>query len=206
MISFLRGKVAEKSDGCVVMDVGGIGCRVFVSPRTSAGLPSAGEEAKVYTYLSVREDAIWLYGFLTADDLAVFRELITVSGVGPKAAMGLLGAMSADDLRFAVFSDDEKTIARAPGIGPKTAKKLILELKDRLKLEDALPGGGEDAETEASAAGTASAGADVSEAVQALVALGYTNAEALRAVRKVEISDGMQTQDILKKALKMIGL
>lgn len=205
MISYLRGEVASVADGYAVLDVGGVGYRVFISPRTAAGLPPAGSEAKLFTYLSVREDALWLYGFLTGDDLEVFRELITVSGVGPKAAMGLLGAMSANDLRFAVFSDDEKAIARAPGIGPKTAKKLILELKDRLKLEDALPEGAGKSSGEGAAAVSA-AQADASEAVQALIALGYSNSEALKAVQKIEVTADMTTQDILKTALKVIGL
>lgn len=202
MISYVRGELAEVWEGMAVVDVNGIGCRVFITDRDAQKLPPIGEPVKLYTYMSVREDAIWLYGFLSEDDRQVFRQLLMVSGVGPKAALGILSAMSANDLRFAVFSDDVKTISKAPGIGAKTARKLILELKDRLKLEDSLDqtaGLGEEA------AATA-AGIDVSEAVEALVALGYSNAEALRAVKQIKVTSGMKTEDILGEALKVIGL
>lgn len=205
MIAFLRGKLAGAKDGAAYVDVNGVGYRVFVSGRDLNDLPPAGENVKLYTYLSVREDAIWLYGFLSEEDREVFRQLLAVSGVGPKAALGILSAFSASDLRFAVFSDDVKAISKAPGIGPKTAKKLILELKDRLKLEDALPGGGE-AIPEPDGMAAHSGDIDVSEAVQALVALGYSGTEALRAVRQVKITGDMKTEDILGEALKVIGL
>ena len=189
----------------VVVEVGGVGFEVLVSVRDAADMPPAGEDVKLYTYMSVSEDAIRLYGFLSQDDLNVYKTLITVSGVGPKAALGILGVLSANDVRFAVFSEDDKALARAPGIGGKTAKKLILELKDKLKLEDAIQGadaGFQSAEVSSSAA----IDAELADAVQALTALGYSNSEALRAVRKVKVTEEMSTQDILKQALKQIGL
>ena len=206
MITYLRGTVASVSDGQVILEVSGVGYRIFISSRDAALMPPAGEETKVWTYLSVSEDAMRLYGFLSEDDLNVYRTLIGISGVGPKAGLAILGSMSANDLRFAVFSDDVKAICRAPGIGTKTAKKLILELKDRLKLEDAL------GVTDAGGAGPDAAQApdlleeERSEAAQALIALGYSNSEALSAVRKVRVTEDMGTQDILKQALKYIGL
>ncbi len=189
----------------VVVEVGGVGFEVLVSVRDAADMPPAGEDVKLYTYMSVSEDAIRLYGFLSQDDLNVYKTLITVSGVGPKAALGILGVLSANDVRFAVFSEDDKALAKAPGIGGKTAKKLILELKDKLKLEDAIQGadvGFQSAEVSSSAA----IDAELADAVQALTALGYSNSEALRAVRKVKVTEEMSTQDILKQALKQIGL
>ncbi len=189
----------------VVVEVGGVGFEVLVSVRDAADMPPAGEDVKLYTNMSVSEDAIRLYGFLSQDDLNVYKTLITVSGVGPKAALGILGVLSANDVRFAVFSEDDKALARAPGIGGKTAKKLILELKDKLKLEDAIQGadaGFQSAEVSSSAA----IDAELADAVQALTALGYSNSEALRAVRKVKVTEEMSTQDILKQALKQIGL
>ena len=205
MISFLRGEVASVLQDRVILEVGGVGFEVLVSTRDAADMPPAGEDVKLHTYMSVSQDAIRLYGFLSQDDLSVYKALISVSGIGPKAALGILGALSANDLRFAVFSDDDKAITRAPGIGPKIAKKLILELKDRLNLEDAIQAGGDD-----SSAGTSPASplpdAELSDAVQALTSLGYSGSEALRAVRKVKITDGMSTQDILKQALKLIGM
>ena len=205
MISFLRGEVASVLQDRVILEVGGVGFEVLVSTRDAADMPPAGEDVKLHTYMSVSQDAIRLYGFLSQDDLSVYKALISVSGIGPKAALGILGALSANDLRFAVFSDDDKAITRAPGIGPKIAKKLVLELKDRLNLEDAIQAGGDD-----SSAGTLPASplpdAELSDAVQALTSLGYSGSEALRAVRKVKITDGMSTQDILKQALKLIGM
>ena len=205
MISFLRGEVAQVLPYRVVVEVGGVGFEVLVSVRDAADMPPAGEDVKLYTYMSVSEDAIRLYGFLSQDDLNVYKTLITVSGVGPKAALGILGVLSANDVRFAVFSEDDKALAKAPGIGGKTAKKLILELKDKLKLEDAIQGadvGFQSAEVSSSAV----IDAELADAVQALTALGYSNSEALRAVRKVKVTEEMSTQDILKQALKQIGL
>ena len=202
MISYLKGELAGAGEGMAVVDVGGMGFRVFITDRDQADLPAVGEPVQLYTYLSVREDAIWLYGFLSEEDRQVFRQLLTVSGVGPKAALGILSALSANDLRFAVFSDDVKAISKAPGVGLKTAKKLILELKDRLKLEDVIPGGGNmDEET-----GSHAQDVDVTEAVEALVTLGYSSSEALRAVKRVKMAGNMKTEDILGEALKVIGL
>ena len=202
MISYVRGELAGAAEGLAVVDVNGIGCRVFITDRDSQHLPQGGEPVKLYTYMSVREDAIWLYGFLAEDDRQVFRQLLGVSGVGPKAALGILSAMTANDLRFAVFSDDVKAISKAPGIGAKTAKKLILELKDRLKREDSLnaPGGFDQEEADPAA------GTNVSDAVAALTALGYSGSEALKAVRQVRVTKDMKTEDILGEALKVIGL
>ena len=202
MISYLKGELAGAGEGIAVVDVGGMGFRVFITDRDQADLPAVGEPVQLYTYLSVREDAIWLYGFLSEEDRQVFRQLLTVSGVGPKAALGILSALSANDLRFAVFSDDVKAISKAPGVGLKTAKKLILELKDRLKLEDAIPEGGSMDEE----AGSHMQDTDVTEAVEALVTLGYSSSEALRAVKRVKMDGNMKTEVILGEALKVIGL
>ena len=205
MISFLRGEVAQVLPDRVVVEVGGVGYEVLVSTRDAADMPPAGEDVKLHTYMSVSQDAIRLYGFLSQDDMNVYKTLISVSGIGPKAALGILGTLSANDVRFAVFSDDDKALSRAPGIGSKIAKKLILELKDKLNLEDAIQAGADDF----AAAGTETSpavDAELADAVQALTALGYSNSEALRAVRKVKITEGMQTQDILKQALKYIGM
>lgn len=208
MITFLRGKVAAVSDGLLVLDVNGVGFRVFISGRDMEKMPSAGKEVKIHTFLSVREDAMLLYGCLSPDDLTLFKAMISVSGVGPKAALGILSAMSANDIRFAVFSDDVKAISKAQGIGPKTAKKLILELKDKLKLEDALDGGSQAEDTEAAPAEAPSgvkAQKAVQDAVSALIALGYANSDALRAVRSVTVTEEMSTEEILKRALRQMS-
>lgn len=197
MIAFLRGEVAAVSENRLVLDVNNVGYQMFISARDAAEMPSVGEEVKIHTYLSVREDAMQLFGFLSEDDLEVYKLLLNVNGIGPKAGLGILSVLSADDLRFAVLSDDAKTIAKAPGIGNKTAQKLILELKDKLSLEDAFEKKLKKAEKNTSALE-----ANKSEAVQALVALGYSNSDALRAVKKVDITEDMDTEAILKQALR----
>ena len=186
----------------MILDVGHIGYRVFVTGRDAGRMPPCGEQVLLHTYLNVKEDLFQLYGFLDADDLKVFRLLLNVSGVGPKAALGVLSALTADDLRFAILSDDSKTISKAPGIGSKTAKKMILELKDKFTLEDAFEQKLAHAKEEA----PAEAGSDAkAEAVQALAALGYSAADALRAVQRAEITDEMTTEEILKAALRQMA-
>ena len=143
-----------------------------------------------------------LYGFLSKDDLAMFRLLLGVNGIGPKAALGALSGITADELRFAVLSDDVKTISKAPGIGKKTAQKLILELKDKLKLEDAFEMKMAHQQEAAAAMGGESGENGHQEAVEALVALGYSSTDALRAVRKVTDVDPNDVEAILKAALK----
>lgn len=199
MIAFLKGKVVSVSENRLVLDVNDVGFQISITSRDAARMPSVGHQVLLYTYLSVREDAMQLFGFLSEDDLEIYRLLIGVSGIGPKAGLGILSVLSADDLRFAVLADDAKAIARAPGVGNKTAQKLILELKDKLSLEEAI---------EKKLDNAADGGLDLQEnknqAVQALVALGYSGSEALRAVKQVEISPDMDTEDILKQALKKI--
>lgn len=203
MIAYIRGILAyrEPEEHLVIVETGGVGYGILVSGRDLDLLPGHGEEIRLYTYLQVKEDGLQLYGFLTREDQKLFRLLIGVSGIGPKGALGILTALSADDLRFAVLSEDAKTIARAPGIGHKTAQKLILELKDKLKLEDAF-----EARLAKTDPGTGAEGlgltAAKNEAVEALTALGYSQTDALKAVRQVEPTEEMGVEELLKAALK----
>lgn len=199
MISYLRGTLAAFEEDKIIIDVGGVGYGVFMSGQAMGRLPAVGNEVKIHTYLNVKEDAMQLYGFLSRDDLTVFKLLIGVNGIGPKGGLGILAALSPDDLRFAVLSGDVKAICAAPGIGKKTAEKLILELKDKLNLEDTLDRIASEA---GSVAGTESHSQIQSEAVQALVALGYGSTEALKTVRSVNLTEDMSVEDILKEALK----
>ena len=137
MYAYIKGVLADVEEESVVVEAGGIGYRIYTTGQTFDYLPVVGEEVKLYTYLNVREDAMILYGFLTKDDLRVFKLLIGVNGIGPKGALAVLSVMTTDDLRFAVLGDDAKVIAKAPGIGAKTAQRVILELKDKLSLEEA---------------------------------------------------------------------
>ena len=198
MISYIRGELAAVLERRVIVDAGGIGYSISMPERLVGLLPPAGNTVKIYTYLHVKEDGMQLFGFLTEDDLEVFKLVIGVSGIGPKGGLNILSQLSADDLRFAVFSNDVKAISAAQGIGRKSAEKLILELKDKLRIEDALEG----REAEASDITVFSDGTLQNDAVAALTALGYSGQEALKAVKKVEISRGMEAEDVLKEALR----
>ena len=193
MISFVKGTVADIGENFLIMENGGLGYEIYM---TGQDLEKAhiGDEKKIHTFLYVREDILQLYG--------MFKLLIGVNGVGPKGALGILSGISADELRFAVLSDDVKTISKAPGIGKKTAQKMILELKDKLKLEDAFEMKLAHQQEEV-AAGASDLRDSRQEAVEALVALGYSSADALRAVRKVpEEVQADDVEAILRAALK----
>ena len=198
MITYIRGILEGMEEDKVIVDVGGVGYGIYMAGTAMGRLPALGKEVKIHTYLHVKEDLMQLYGFLTRDELRVFRLLIGVSGIGPKGALAILSVMTTDDLRFAVLGDDAKAIAKAPGVGTKTAQRLILELKDKMSLEDAFEQKfektGEPAENHAQ--GTKN------EAVQALVALGYSSSEALRALNGIEITEETDVEEILKMALK----
>ena len=203
MYSYIKGELSEiVAENHIVVENGGIGYNIYIPGQVLSLLPGVGEEVKIYTYLCVREDAFILYGFLTRDDLNVFKLLIGVSGIGPKGALAILSVMSTDDLRFAVLSDDAKAIAKAPGVGNKTAQRLIIELKDKLSLEDAF-------EQRLSHIQEAVSGNGLkgirNEAVEALVSLGYSSAEALKVLRDIEITEDSSVEDILKLALKQMA-
>lgn len=199
MISYIRGRLVAIEEEKVVVDVNGVGYGVFMPKQSIMLLPAIGSEVKIHTFLNVKEDALQLYGFLTKDDMEVFKLVIGVSGIGPKGGLNILSQLSADGLRFAVLSDDVKAISASPGIGKKTAEKLILELKDKLSLEDAI------AHSQANKVSSVAEDRRIqTDAVQALVALGYGNADALRAVKKVEITENVKVEDVLKAALKYL--
>ncbi len=202
MISYIKGELTEVFDNSIVVEnSSGIGMNIMVPGSVLERMPVIGSEVKIYTYLHVKEDALTLYGFLNRDDLSVFRLLITVNGIGPKGAIGILSTITPDDLRFAVLSDDVKAICAAPGIGAKTAQKLIIELKDKLKLEDAFEMKMAHNESEAVS------GTDArSDTIQALMALGYGRSEAVKAVSMIDGSDGKDSEALLKEALRKLAL
>lgn len=202
MYAYIKGELAETNPDYIVIETGGIGYQVFISGQTFEYLPVVGEEIKVYTYLYLREDAMILYGFLTKDDLELFKLLISVSGIGPKGGLAILSALSADDLRFAVLSGDSKAISKAPGVGAKTAQRVILELKDKMSLEDAFEKKSEHVQN----LKISGNGQVRNDAVMALTALGYSSAESLKAVSAVEITEEMDVEAVLKAALKHMSL
>ena len=209
MIAYIKGEIIDISEDNLILEVNQIGYNIRISPGTAGRLPGIGEEVKIYTYTYVREDAFLLYGFLTKDDLDIFRRLITVNGIGPKGGLAILSVMTADNLRFAILSGDAKAIAKAPGIGAKTAERVILDLRDKVSLEESLEksfaGGTGLGQDMAGAAGSPKAAKARNEAVEALSALGYSPSEALKAVKKVEITDGMDTEEVLKQALRKMN-
>lgn len=198
MIAFIKGILDTVSEDRIIVENQGVGFEILVPGSVAQALPQVGNTVKIYTYTYVREDVLQLYGFLTKDGMDMFKLLITVNGIGPKGALGILSVMDVDTLRLAILSDDAKSIAKAPGIGAKTASKLVLELKDKCHLEDILESGME-------ASQPLSGGVDNearNDAIQALVALGYSATEATAAIRKTEVTPDMTVEDILKQSLK----
>lgn len=184
MIAMIEGIVIEKNENEVLlMTAGGVGYRVMCSVGVLSTLPAAGQSCRLFTYLSVREDAMELYGFGSKDEKDMFKRLISVSGIGAKSALAVLGSMPLSDLRLAILTGDAAALSRAPGIGKKTAQRISLELKDKL-TQDALSFGGEAVDTVIPADPV---GADpVSEAILALQSLGYTPQEAAGALKGVK--------------------
>ncbi len=199
MIAFVRGEIADISEDNVVLDVGGIGYNIKISTQTAQKLAGVGQEVMLHTYTCVREDAFQLFGFLTRDELSIFKKLITVNGIGPKGGLAILSVMSADDLRFAIVSGDAKAIAKAPGIGAKTASRVILDLKDKVSVEETLIQREMNAYAASGEGGNRQA---ENEAVEALVALGYSPSDAVKAVKKASAPADADVEMILKLALK----
>ena len=200
MIAVIEGTVLEKSEGeVVVMTAGGVGYRLQCSMNTLSVLPPAGDNCRLYTHMNVREDLMELFGFLHRDERDMFRRLISVSGIGPKSALFVLGSMPLSDLRLAILTGDAVALSRAPGVGKKTAQRISLELKDKL-AKDALTGG-IDAETLVFPAEDAPAADALSEAMQALKALGYSPQEAASALKGVK-DQAATADEMIKQALR----
>lgn len=201
MIAFLQGTVADVEEEAIVLDVNHVGYRIIVPSSLPAQLPPPGQEVRIHTYLSIREDAAVLYGFLTKEELHTFKQLITVNGVGPKAGLSILSALGTEGFRLAVLSQDAKAISRAPGIGSKTAQRILLDLKDKVSLSDTFVA----REAQAYQAGLPGAETPgAADAVQALTALGYSSSEALKAVRRVPDTAEKDSEQVLKEALKYL--
>lgn len=201
MYAYLKGTVEEIAEDNLVLEVNQVGYNIKVSSRTVNAIQGIGSFVKIYTYTLVREDSFSLFGFLTRDDLDIFKKLITVNGIGPKGGLAILSIMSADELRFAIIAGDAKAISKAPGIGAKTAERVILDLKDKVTLDEALtPKVG----SVSVSLSDENIGNAKNEAIEALVALGYSASDALRAVKQVEITENSSAEEILKSALKYI--
>ncbi len=202
MISYIKGSLEEQREDSVVVECQGIGYDIKTPDLTNRNI-KIGEKIKVYTYMYVREDTLCLYGFLSREEREVFQMLISVNGIGPKAAIAILSTLTIEELAYAVLSDDVKTISKTPGIGPKGAKRLIIELKDKLKIEEVF--GIEQEILEETKEQQRKEEEDAQYiAVQGLISLGYSNAEALRAVRRVKEREEMDAETLLKAALRNV--
>lgn len=205
MISYLKGKYIDRTDeGSLIINVNGIGFEVFV-PAELLGRASFNNDAdlELYTYMQVKEDGMSLFGFATLDELSIFKKIISVSGIGPKGGISILSALNREQFIMAVLDENSDLIAKAPGIGKKTAAKLVLELKDKFKLADALNGTVSAADVAAAPAAKADGGL-ISDAIAALVSLGYTSAESTKAVRAVQITEDMTVDRLLSLSLRNI--
>ena len=201
MIASVKGKLEGVTAESVIIDVNGLGVEAIVPTTVINRLPKIDDNVRLYTYLHVREDAMQLYGFLEKEDLDFFKLLITVNRIGPKAAIAILSSMHTDILTFAIISEDTKTIEKAQGIGSKTAKKLVLELKDKVGIIKIPKNtGSENYDNNVLTIGINSEIKD--EAVQVLTALGYSQTEAVKAISTVEISEKMTSEELVKLALK----
>ena len=199
MISYIKGILEDMSPGMVVVDNHGIGYQMMV-PMRGESFPKIGQEIKIYTHMHVREDDVSLFGFLSKEEKEAFELLIGVNGIGPKVGLSVLSTLSDYELKMAVISEDVKTISKTPGLGPKGAKKLILELKDKLSFEE-LEEDGVGAEIFDTSADSSDS---VMITIEGLVSLGYSKSEAAIAVNKVEDAKDLTPEELLKKALKNI--
>lgn len=197
MIGYVKGNLVELGVDSVIIENSNIGYNILTPQSVIEKLPALGTEVKLYTYMHVREDAISLFGFHSKDELDVFKLLLTVSGVGPKGALGILSVLSCSELRLAVHSMDAKKISKAPGIGNKTAQRIIIDLKDKLHLEDVLT------DTPGTVVDAVQNGI-VKDAIEALTALGYSASEASAAVKQVALTEEMSVEECLKLSLKYL--
>ena len=198
MIAYVSGKLEEIYSDRIVVEAQGVGFEILTYDYVIRKLPSLHSDVRIVTYMDVKEDDMRLFGFLTPTEKDLFIKLISVSGIGPKGALSILDELGPDNLCAAIISGDHKAISKANGIGSKTAQKVVLELRDKLNLEGTI------FDTSAAAAFDEDSESDISDAAQALVALGYSNTDALKAIRKVEGVDKMKTEDIIRNALKYL--
>lgn len=197
MIGYVSGKLEYKGSDFVVVDRNGIGFNISVSNGVLEGLPKIGSDVKLFTFMNVKEDEISLFGFNSRDELNLFHKLIKVSGVGPKSAAALLGAFTPRQLMIAIAAEDDKLISTGPGIGKKTAQKIILELKDKVSTDDII--GGSEVKAVQKVENTA-----LADAISALEALGFSRSEVFAAIGDTD-TENMQTNAIVSAALRKLN-
>lgn len=195
MYEYIKGIFKSIEKEYIVIECGNIGYKIFTSGSTISNMPAIDQQIKIYTHQIVREDFIGLYGFLTKDEISMFNLLISINGVGPKAALSLMSIANVSTLKYAIITDDDKLITKAPGIGKKTAQRIILELKDKITVGGAMPKGNTISDIDID-------NEKLSEAVGALIALGYSDKEAEKAIEKADRSNSVE--DIIKECLKIL--
>lgn len=201
MISYIIGTVTYIAEGQIILENGGIGYSIMMPASSLSRISQGDSEIKVYTYMAVREDDVSLYGFLTRQEMEMYKLLITVSGVGPKGAIGILSSISVDDLKMAISAEDDRLISGAKGVGKKTAQKIVVELKGKIDKDflsqsssySGIP-----------STGSSSHGSETAEAIDALEALGFSRTSAVRAVGQIENAGDMTASEIIGQALKVI--
>lgn len=200
MFAYIKGSLEEKGSNYVVIDVSGIGYKIFMSDNSIQSIGELGEKVKVHTYYYVREDNISLYGFLSKEELKMFELLLSVSGIGAKSAISMLSNITPSSFAFAVISNDVATLKGLPGIGAKTAQRIILELQDKLKTEEklAVEGAKEQIETEIYNS------ENIKEAIQALQILGYNKKEIDKAMQKLK-DENLSVEELIKKGLALLS-
>ncbi|MBQ6991405.1 MAG: Holliday junction branch migration protein RuvA [Clostridia bacterium] len=197
MFAYIKGNLEQKTNNFVVIDVGGIGYRIFMSSKAIENVGGLGEKVKVYTHYYVREDNISLYGFNSNEELRMFELLISVSGIGAKSAIAMLSEISPSSFALAVISDDISKLVKVPGIGKKTAARIVLELKDKLKTEEAIE------QTEELVCAIDDSSKEC-EALAALQVLGYTRKEIENVLHKIDVKN-LELEEIIKQALKFLS-
>ncbi len=200
MLAYIKGTIEDIDVDYIVVESNGVGFKIMTSSNVIAKV-ALHETRTIHTYMNVREDDISLFGFLSKDEIKVFKLLISVNGIGPKGALSVMSALSMDELRMAVIADDYKAIAKANGVGPKTAQRVVIELKDKFKLEDVFGVGIDQSDT------LSDNGENdmIADAVLALSALGYSNSEAVRAVKKAGMQgEYLGVEELIKASLKML--
>ncbi len=199
MFSYIKGTLELKTLNYIVIDVNGVGFKIFMSESAIQRLDETGKNIKIYTHMQVREDDISLYGFITNEELRMFELLLSVSGVGAKSAINMLSSITPSKFALAVISNDVKTLTKIPGIGTKSAQRIILELKDKLKTEDSITK--DDVEIKNSIIEDNK----LEEAIQALKVLGYTRQEIENVIKKIDTTT-LSIEDIIRKALGYLGM
>ena len=201
MYAFIEGEVCEKLNGSLVLLASGVGWQLNCSNNTLQAAPPVGEKMRCYTYLSVREDAMELFGFASREEKEMFLQLTSVTGIGPKTALGVLGAMPLRDLNLAILLGDVNALSRAPGIGKKTAQRIALELKDKISQADVSAAA---APSQGAVSAAALSSDAVTEAIEALIALGYSSTEARNAISQIKDQTD-KPEELIRLALRAMA-